>query len=378
MTLSSTYAAVRRFLRVAVVQPPRYVASPPSRMPGHIEAIAANAAAASPLVHDAAAAGARLVLLPEMWPQGYTYDAARAWAGADRGPSHRPAATALCKLAREAGVFLGASLLEHHAPSRRVLNTFVVARPDGELHSEASSKIVPSHFETFVFESGNGAEGRGCRILTVPDLLPPSPLSLGDNSSNKDRSVRLGVSICNDNYQTAALLTLAEARPQLVLAPHCCMVPRPTLGFSAADNAAFRAMLAGAPRALSSLLGGTPVAHANWTGNWPDEERLPFLWRPLTAMQIGGASFPGCSRISGGGLDQDVSIGSEPGFALADVDVDSGTGSPLPTDAAVREATAPGRGALGMPSMLAATAPMNEGTGRLVYALQAARRHAYL
>jgi predicted amidohydrolase len=356
---------------MAVVQPARYAAQP-SCLPGSAAALAANAAAAAPLVHAAAAAGARLVLLPELWPQGYTYDAPRAWDGADRA-QWRPAAAALCALALDAGVFVGATLLEHHAPSRRVLNTFVLARPDGELHAEASSKVAPAHFEAFIFEGGGGAVGRDSRVLTVPDLLPAAlPLSGGS-----DRSVRVGVSICNDNYQAAALRSLALARPQLVLAPHCCMVPRPTLGFSAADGTAFRAMLAGAPRALSRLLGGTPVAHANWVGTWPVAERLPFLWRPLTAMQIGGAEFPGGSRIAGGGLDADAALGTEPGFVLADVDVDAGAGAVLPSEAACREATSPGRGALGMPALLASTAPVNEGAGRLVYAFRAAQRRSY-
>ena len=319
------------------------------------------------------------MLLPELWPQGYTYDAARAWGGAERA-QQRPAAAALCALARDAGVFLASTVLEHHAPSRRVLNTCILARPDGELHLEASAKVAPAHFEAFVFEgAAGGAEGRGCRAMTVPDLLLPAPPTAGaSRQSDGDRSVRLGVSICNDNYQAAALQSLALARPQLVLAPHCCMVPRPTVGFSAADSAAFRAMLAGAPRALSNLLGGTPVAHANWTGVWPSAEKLPFLWRPLTAMQIGGAEFPGGSRIAGGGLTCDAALGTEPGFVLADVDVDAGAGAALPSDAACREATAPGRGTLGMPALLAATAPINEGAGRLMYALHAAQRRAYL
>jgi predicted amidohydrolase len=354
----------RRVLRVAVVQPPRYAAAP-GLMPGSAAAIAANAAAAAPLVRAAAAADARLVLLPELCPQGYTYDAARAWAGAERD-GRRPAAQALGALAREAGVFLGATLLEHHAPSRRALNAFVLARPDGAMHGEASAKSAPAHFEAFVFESGVGAEDRGARVVTVEDLLPEAAAA--------DRSVRVGVSICNDNYVAAALGALAAERPQLVLAPHCCMVPRPTLGFSATDAAAFRAMLAGAPRALSRLLGGTPVAHANFSGFWPAAERLPFLWGPLTDAQIGGAEFPGLSRVAGGGLDGDVELGAEPGFTLADVDVDAGAGAVLPSDAALHEATAPGRGALGMPWLLAATAPLNEGAGRLLYSLRASER----
>jgi hypothetical protein len=94
-------------------------------------------------------------------------------------------------------------------------------------------------------------------------------------------------------------------------------------------------------------------------------------------MQIGGAEFPGGSRIAGGGLDADAALGTEPGFVLADVDVDAGAGAVLPSEAACREATSPGRGALGMPALLASTAPVNEGAGRLVYAFRAAQRRSY-
>ena len=139
------------------------------------------------------------------------------------------------------------------------------------------------------------------------------------------------------------------------------MVPQPTLGFSASDNASFRAMLAGAPGALSRLLGGTPIAHANWTGTWPAAERLPFLWRPLTDVQIGGAEFPGCSRISGGGLGGDAALGVDAAFIVADVDVDAGSGAELPSESAPREATLPGRGALGMPALLAALGARQRG-----------------
>ena len=209
------------------------------------------------------------------------------------------------------------------------------------------------------------------RVLTVADLLAPG-------APGQDRSVRLGVSICNDNYQPAALAALAAARPQLVLAPHCCMVAQPTVGFSAAESRGFRDMLLGAPRALSRLLGGAPVAHANWTGIWPAGERRPSLWAPMTAVQIGGAVFPGASRIAGGGLARDEELGEAPGFAVADVDVGAGdTGAaapPLPSEAELLAATLPGHGALGTPRVLATMAPFHEGAGRLHYALRAARR----
>lgn len=108
-------------LRLAAVCPPVYAVGCRVR-----EAIARNVAAAEPLVRAAAADGAALVLLPEAWPQGYSYNAREVWRGVDRGlptepcPANAclvpddaiaPAAAALCSLASSARCHIGATVL---------------------------------------------------------------------------------------------------------------------------------------------------------------------------------------------------------------------------------------------------------------------------
>jgi hypothetical protein len=90
-------------------------------------------------------------------------------------------------------------------------------------------------------------------------------------------------------------------------------VTKPTIGFSAADQRYFLDLVARAPIALNQLL-RVPALFSNFTGVWPTEEYLPWLWRPLTGVQIAGAEFPGGARVVSG--DGTVAKGP-PGAACA-------------------------------------------------------------
>lgn len=89
---------------------------------------AANLATAGRLVGEAAAAGARLVVLPEKWP---FIDGPRTPEGAE--PLEGPSLRALRDWARDLGVaILGGSLIEA-VPGARAHNTSPLVAPDGTL-----------------------------------------------------------------------------------------------------------------------------------------------------------------------------------------------------------------------------------------------------
>lgn len=369
-----------RFLRLAAVQPPRYVAGASGSA-----VTAANVAAALPLVRAAAASGAHLVLLPEAFPQGYSYDARRVWRAVDRGlpeaptgapfavdAKTAPAAAALCAMAVEVGTHLASTILEYHAPTGHVLNTFVVARPDGRLHWELSSKRHPAHYERFVFAAGTGIPHRSGRVLTL-DLL-------GAGSA----PVRLGVSICNDNYQRECVTELAAAHPDAVAMPHCCMIPGETIGFPASATAHMFKTVRGAAGTMSRLL-GVPAVSTNYVGPFPSEERLPWLFAPMTSLQLRlpATRFPGMAAVMpAGGAGGAAAGGSaaqaapeQPGWVAAEVALRS---SPQPQAAAadIARETVPDVGGLGLPLLMDRTAPINEGAGKLWYNWNAAARTA--
>lgn len=85
----------------------------------------------APLIEAAVVAGARLVLLPEMFSTGFAVGEQIA------EPEGGPSATFLCDQARRHGVWVGGSCPELPSPvdaDPRPYNSFVLAAPDGSVH----------------------------------------------------------------------------------------------------------------------------------------------------------------------------------------------------------------------------------------------------
>ena len=78
-------------------------------------------------VHKAGAAGADLVLFPELWASGYDLEHSASYAA----PLGEGMFASVSALAREHGVMIGGSLLEKDGD--RVYNTFTLHDGDGEL-----------------------------------------------------------------------------------------------------------------------------------------------------------------------------------------------------------------------------------------------------
>jgi predicted amidohydrolase len=96
----------------------------------------ANFARLAPLIADAAAAGARLVVLTEMFSTGFSMAVERVAERRD-GPS----ATFLAAQAREHDLWVCGSLPERPSADERPFNQLVLAAPDGAMHRYA--KIHP-------------------------------------------------------------------------------------------------------------------------------------------------------------------------------------------------------------------------------------------
>ena len=89
----------------------------------------ANFAALTPLIADAAANGARLILLTEMFSTGFVVDSAEI-----AEPEGGPSSQFLSQMAREHNVWIGGSCPEVSSGDSRPFNSFVLASPDGAQH----------------------------------------------------------------------------------------------------------------------------------------------------------------------------------------------------------------------------------------------------
>jgi predicted amidohydrolase len=103
-----------------------------------------------PRIVDAAAAGARLIALPEMWPTGFSLRP-EAVAEPEEGPSER----FLADMARASGAAVCGSIAQVRPRGGRARNVFVCVLPDGTLHRYA--KIHPFRFggETERYDGGD-------------------------------------------------------------------------------------------------------------------------------------------------------------------------------------------------------------------------------
>lgn len=161
--------------------------------PGQREA---NLARAGQMVHDAAAAGCDVVVLPECLDLGWTHESARTQAQPIPGPT----ATALAELAAENGIMIAAGLVERDRD--RLYNAAVLISAEGEvlLHHR---KITELDF--------------ALRLYSVGATLAVAPTPLGI----------VGLDICADNAPASLALgqTLGHMGAQILLSPSAWAVP---------------------------------------------------------------------------------------------------------------------------------------------------------
>jgi N-carbamoylputrescine amidase len=163
-----------------------------------VEAREANLAHTAALVREAAASGARLVLLQELHAGPYFCQVEDVACFERAEPIPGPSCDFLGTLARETGVVLVASLFERRAPGL-YHNTAVVFERDGAIAGRYRKMHIPddpAYYEKFYFTPG--------------DLgFTPIDTSVG----------RLGVLVCWDQWYPEAARLMALAGADLLLYP---------------------------------------------------------------------------------------------------------------------------------------------------------------
>jgi len=245
-----------------------------------------NLARATDLASRAAAAGAQLVLFPELMPSGYTLSPLL-WDAAE--PGDGPTAQWLAATSARLGVYLGTSFVE--LDGRDVWNTFVLTGPDGaEL-----GRVRKRHAETYFFRGA-----RGSHVIETP---------IG----------RIGVGICADNHYGDVARQLATARLDLLLMPHAgpaaCVVGG---SISAADVRGQHERLRSLAPWYAERL-GVPVVFVNQSG--------PMVGRGGTGLlgsMVESAAFhlPGLSTIADSDGRVVDHVGEGDGLVVADVTLD--------------------------------------------------------
>ena len=130
----------------------------------------ANFARLRPWIRAAAAATARMLLLPEMYACGFSMATEKI-----REPVDGPSTRFLCEQAAEHGLWIGGSLPETPAGAERPTNTFLLAGPEGE--TVRYRKIHPFTYagEDRHYEAGTDfvtveIEGLRCTLFVCYDL----------------------------------------------------------------------------------------------------------------------------------------------------------------------------------------------------------------
>jgi N-carbamoylputrescine amidase len=290
----------------------------------------ANRARATGYIERAAAQGAELVILPELYTCGYLPNRA-VWtvAEAPEGPTARWLATTAQRL----GIYLGAGTAETDGVD--FFNVFVLAGPDGRVLGRA----YKANAEASVFR-------RGRREHVIETELG-----------------RIGIGICADNQFAQHLRLMHEARVDVILMPHAWPTPARAAGLvSAADVAAQQRRMIELPALYARAL-GVPVAFANQIGPLQPIGGIlgrlmdPTIWRLRGQSRIVDADGTVCDALS----DQD-------GVVTAKTIMDPGLWHYTPP----RDYG----GWLQPGSALARRViiPLDIGTGRLTYSLSRQRR----
>ncbi len=269
----SVMAGTRRTLRVAAVQ-----------MVSENAKVAENLKHTTGFVEEAAARGAKLVLLPEFMPPGYIFTE-EIWSGAE--PKEGPTVKWMKETSKRLGVWLGTSYLE--ADGEDFYNTFVLTNPQGEEDGRVR-KQTPSVGEAF-FTRGEA----GPHVINT---------QLG----------RIGVGICLENALAYTPGYMYSQSADLMLQPHSS--PARTVSKLVSPKAVetIRNTLEKRPLLYADML-GIPVIFCNRSGQFISPmPGIPFLKQDT--------HFDGLSAIVDSDGTQKARLGSEEGVIVEDVILD--------------------------------------------------------
>jgi N-carbamoylputrescine amidase len=248
--------------------------------------VATGLASATPLVEQAAADGAELVVLPELMATRYVFTD-EMWDSAE--PPVGPTVEWLRACGRRLHIWVGTSFLE--ADGDDFYNTFVLVGPTGN-EAGRVRKQTPAMYEPWFFRGQSGSHVIETALGTI------------------------GVGICNDTHRAYLPALLQRAEADLVLMPHCWPLPLAPGGvISAADIDRWRHIQARMAPLYATLL-GVPAIFVNKVG--PYASPAPARWLPGS----GHMAFPGRARIADGDGTVIAELGDEVGVLTATVHLD--------------------------------------------------------
>ncbi|MBT8225321.1 MAG: carbon-nitrogen hydrolase family protein [Dactylosporangium sp.] len=245
-----------------------------------------NFARAGELATRAAAAGAQLVLFPELMPSGYTISP-RLWQGVE--PADGPTARWLRRTSAELGIYLGTSYPE--LDCGHIYNTFVLTTADGR----EAGRVRKSHTESYLFRGEPNSHVIEC--------------DLG----------RIGVGICADNHYADFARLMRRSRVDLMLMPHAGPAGKTVGGLiSQADihrqHDVFQSL---APRYAEML--GAPALFVNQCGRTSGERGTGIVGSVLNSP---ACYFPGLTTLADSGGRVVARLGGDDGLVIGDVTVD--------------------------------------------------------
>lgn len=205
----------------------------------------ANLAASSTGIRDAAARGAKLVLLPELHTGVYFCQTEDPLRFDQAEPVPGPTTQMLGALAKELEIAVVGSVFERRAPGL-YHNTAVVLGPDGQLVGRYRKMHIPDdpgYHEKFYFTPGD----QGFTPIAID-------------------AARLGVLVCWDQWYPEAARLMALKGADILLYPTA-------IGWDPRDDAAERERQRDAWRTIQrahAIANGVPVMVCNRTGHEPD------------------------------------------------------------------------------------------------------------
>lgn len=197
----------------------------------------ANLERAARLVQQAAEAGGKLIVLPELFSGGYWLNEL-AWETAE--PQDGPTEAWLRETARRHGVYLGGSYLQ--ACGEEFFNVFALAGPNGEMAGRVP-KQQPASVEAYLFR------GQTSSHIIVTELG------------------RVGVGVCYDNVFRYTAEALIKGDADLAIMCFSAPTPQRTWYYRESQVESFRAALRHSAQNYARML-GIPAVQVNKTGPW--------------------------------------------------------------------------------------------------------------
>lgn len=239
-----------------------------------------NLRRADGLIEQAAMQGAKLVLLPELTPNGFQMTEAL-WEGAE--PFDGPIVQWLRHNSKRLGIHLGMTFLE--ADGEDFFNTFALSTPEGRIAGRVR-KSPPASFEAYFYRGGN------------------------DNHVIETELGRIGVGICYEKALYERLSTLQDSSVDLLLQPTSAPSPMASFPLRQKDVDDFNRLVSETPCYYAKTL-GVPVVMANKCG--PFATQLPAFFPAQRSV------FPGLSAVVDGDGIIKGQLGAAEGVVVATV-----------------------------------------------------------